>query len=644
MALARVASVRVALLLLLAACAGAYAAVPVKNILCAERLSNGNTLICDGGTSGSSRSDAKVYEVDSAGRLVWAYMRSDIPWAHTARRLTNGNTLISATDANRVIEVSPNGNAVWHYDSLAYPNEAYRLTGGNTLITDRNNDRVIEVNPAGTVVWSYGELVRPHGAERLTNGNTLICDSDNNRVIEVDAAGVVVWDYASGLEWPRSAQRLDNGNTLICDTRHRRLLEVDRTGTVRWTFSSGLLQPLETVRLPNGNTLIADVQRVLEVTREGVTVWQYPPPAGVVDSLWAVNPTSGCSLSVHIHRPVTMGPNTQVPAVILVPDSSAPGSDFDADGRAAGIASDGLAVLHFDPDGRGDSRHGIEDYDGFVQQDGLAACLRLLTRQPFVEPANIGIYSRGYGIVMAAGMLARPEIPHVKFLLDFEGPSDRFQSAASAGGHVPVPTDSESFWARREAGRSLKNVRSAYLRMQTDVDHTRRIPDNAHAIALVDSATSTAHGGSGVSVWTRVNDSAMNPANTIYTLGQPPEWLPEDEEGHLACRELLYLHELAGRSFSAVDEQRSLHPAPMLELAPNPTHSSVTARLSHRTAASAEMAVYDAVGRHVRTIEGATGTLTWNLADEDGRRVRSGVYLVQYSSRTLRVSTKLVVD
>jgi hypothetical protein len=341
---------------------------------------------------------------------------------------------------------------------------------------------------------------------------------------------------------------------------------------------------------------------------------------------------------------VTTGPNIQVPAVILVPDSSAPGSGFDADGRAAGIASDGLAVLHFDPDGRGDSRYGTEDYGGFVQQDGLAACLRLLARQPFVDPANVGIYSRGYGIVMAAGMLARPEIPRVKFLLDFEGPSDRFQCAASAGGHVPVPTDSESFWVQREAGRFLKNVRSAYLRMQTDQDHTGRIPDNAHAIALVDSATSTAHGGSGTSVWTRVNDSAMNPANTVYTLGRPPEWLPEDEEGQLACRELLYLHELAGKSFIGVDEQRLLPSEPLLELAPNPARSFVNARPSHQAAAAAEMAVYDAAGRHVRTIEGATSTLTWNLTDEAGRRVRNGVYVVQYSAGTLRVSAKLIVD
>jgi hypothetical protein len=634
----------VVLLSLSAAFTGAYAAVPVENILCAERLANGNTLICDGGICGSARSNAKVYEVDSVGRLAWAYLRSDIPWAHTARRLPNGNTLITATEANRVIEVTPDCNTAWHMDGLAYPNEAYRLAGGNTLITERDNDRVIEVDPAGRIVWSYSDLVRPHGAERLTNGNTLICDSDNNRVIEVDAAGMVVWSYSTGLEWPRSAQRLANGNTLISDSRHRRILEVDRAGAVRWSFSAGLIQPLETVRLPNGNTLISDNQRVLEVTLDGITVWQYPPIDGTVDSLWVVNPASGCSLSVHIHRPMTSGPNTRVPAVILVPDSSAPGSDFDVTGRAAAIASDGLAVLHFDPDGRGDSRHGTEDYDGFIQQDGLAACLRLLASQPFVDPANVGIYSRGYGIVMATGMLARLELPRVKFLLDFEGPSDRFQCAASAGGYVPVPTDSGLFWVEREAGRFLKNVRAAYLRVQTDQDHTGRMPDNEHAIALVDSATSTAHGGSGVSVWTRVNDSAMNPADTVFTLEWPPEWLSEDEEGQLACRELLYLYELTGKSFIGVDEQRAVPSTPMLGLAPNPTHSFVTARFPHQAAATAEMTVYDAAGRHVRTIEGSTGTLTWNLADEGGRRVRSGVYVVRYSVGTLRVSAKLIVD
>jgi hypothetical protein len=187
-----------------------------------ERLPNGNTLIADGGYGGSPQA-ARALEVDSLGRLVWAYVKSDVSFLHTARRLANGNTLMSSSLGNKVIEVDRNGNAVWTYSwNLVYPNEAWRLANGNTLITVRDFSQVIEVTPDGSIVWMYTNLDGPHNGNRLANGNTLVCDGGNNRVLEVDPTGSVVWQYATGLSWPRSVQRLSDGHTLIADTRNSR--------------------------------------------------------------------------------------------------------------------------------------------------------------------------------------------------------------------------------------------------------------------------------------------------------------------------------------------------------------------------------------------------------------------------------------
>ena len=64
-------------------------------------------------------------------------------------------------------------------------------------------------------------------------------------------------------------------------------------------------------------------------------------------------------------------------------------------------------------------------------------------------------------------MIARHAEPRVKFLLDFEGPADRYQICPDSGGFVPVPADSEAFWQEREAARFMKQVPAAYLRIQT---------------------------------------------------------------------------------------------------------------------------------------------------------------------------------
>jgi hypothetical protein len=617
----------------------ASADVPLLPAMSLERLETGNTLIAIGASSGPS--GGLVIEVDSLKRLVWAYVRGDIPWAHTARRLPNGNTLITASFGNRVIEVDAVGNTVWEFaNGLSYPNEAFRLAGGNTLITDRDNDRVIEVDPGGSIVWSYTNLSGPHHGNRLADGNTLICDSENNRVIEVTPAGEVVWTYAGGLFWPRAAQRLANGNTLITDSNNRRILEVDSVGAIRWMHNTEPRGPYMAVRLANNNTLISSEDLVVEVNPARAVVWRYPPKAPVVETCGVTNPASGCSLYVHIHRPADSGPNRKVPAVILVPDEARPGTTFDTVQFANHIASDGFAVLHFDADGRGRSS-GLEDYNGYVHQDGLNACATFLTQQPYVDTSRLGIYSQGYGIVMASGMLARYAVPRVKFLLDFEGPSDRYQVCAESGGHVPVSPDSEAFWLEREAARSIKNVSSAYLRIQTTTDHTGRIPDNRHAIALIDSATAVAHGGAGTAAWTRVNDSVMNGENLVYTATQPPEWIYDIEEGHLLCRELLYLHELEAGSFpGAVSDSSFIPHHSSLSISPNPSPGHVSVRIPPQlqTANCKLVTVFDASGRLVLSQSVRTSSFTLHTSS-----LRAGVYMVRAAARDWNAMAKLVI-
>ena len=607
---------------LLVAVSPAPASVSVQP-LGIERLPDGNTLIADCGYSGGAA--GRALEVDSLGRLVWAYVRCDVPFLHTARRLANGNTLMSSSGGNRVVEANPDGDTVWTDSSgLAYPNEAYRLANGNSLITDRNNNRVIEVTPQRAIAWSYINLTGPHNGSRLANGNTLICDSENDRVVEVDASGAVVWQYATSLHWPRCAQRLGNGNTLIADSQDDRVIEVDSSGTVVWSANLPT-QPFAAVRLDNGNTLVSAGIHVRELTPADSVVWQYPNTvAVVVESLQVVNPTSGCTLYVHIHRPAYAGPGHRVPGVVFVPGGIGFGSEFDATGLPDDIASDGFAFLHFDPDGRGKSGAYPENYDGHVQQDGMHACLSLLASRNYVDTSRLGVYAQSYGITMGSGMIARYPEPPVKFLLDFEGPADRSQTCLDSGGFVPVPADSDTFWQEREAARFMKQVPSAYLRMQPQVDSDPRIPDNRHAIQLIDSATAVGHGGAGISAWTRVNDSLMNPVNHVYTVGNPPVWIPELQELQNTVRTLLYLHELTGGDFSSVAERRDLGPAASLRAFPRPCRGVLQVGLPPETG-SRELRVHDVCGRLVArsVVPAGSRQSVLNLRD-----LQPGVYYV----------------
>ncbi|PIX26095.1 MAG: hypothetical protein COZ69_01490 [Deltaproteobacteria bacterium CG_4_8_14_3_um_filter_45_9] len=275
----------------------------VEMPLAVERLPNGNTLIADAGDEAGFGSE--IVEVDPVGNIVWDY-NEGLRFAHSGRRLRNGNTLITDTSNNRLIEVTPVKKIVISSDEwgggigklsdgshLHYPNEAFELKDGTFLVTDRNNDRCIQVDRKGHVIWLYDkEIKHPHNADPLPNGNILISDSDGNRILEVNRKKEIVWSYGDGspktLWWPRSAIRLENGNTLITDSKNHRIIEVSPDGKTIWKFQTEHVDKFYITHVTKeGTFLIACTDghhQVIEIDRTGNIVWlfrNYRRPAPV---------------------------------------------------------------------------------------------------------------------------------------------------------------------------------------------------------------------------------------------------------------------------------------------------------------------------------------------------------------------------
>lgn len=527
-----------------------------------DLLPNGHLLVTDGGTF-QPPAPGGIYEIDRGGGVIWSYS-AGLSFAHNADLQANGDVVISDTGNDRVLIVDSGGNVVWDSDSVAlsdgshlnYPNDANVLPSGNLLITDRDNHRVIEITLAGTIVWQHGQtgvpgggptrLNGPHNADRLANGNTIIADSNNQRVIEVTPGHTIAWIYNVGLNWPRDADRLANGNTLINDSNHHRVIEVTPEKTIVWTYTVDQIS-YDSDRLDDGHTLISNGGQIIEVTADGTLVWSYPqivPP----EEVWVLNPSTGVNLYCHIHRPRGFNPNRTYPGVVLVPGGSGAGTSFDANNRAQSFADLGFVAMHFDPDGRGESTNGgtytYEDYCGYLQQDGLRAVLEYLADLPESDDRNIGVHSSSYGITMAAGTLARyAGAPAVKFLLDWEGPADRTDTAWP-NGHVPHDPNDDAWWSEREPTNFIDDFGGYYLRVQSEIDHVQA--DNEHALKLLNGATHTQYGGLGRCYWTRINSESgdtNNPPNTVYTMQDPPEWLPESVPTDPLLR--AYLGELA---------------------------------------------------------------------------------------------------
>ena len=121
----------------------------------ASRLQNGDTLI-------SLRNFNIVVEVDRDGKVVRTIGEGTMDQQHDPEALPNGNILFAnpSPSSPQVVEIDPTGKVVWNYIipeantfSSQATRDADRLQNGNTLITTAN--RLIEVTPQGDIVWQF---------------------------------------------------------------------------------------------------------------------------------------------------------------------------------------------------------------------------------------------------------------------------------------------------------------------------------------------------------------------------------------------------------------------------------------------------------------------------------------------------------
>lgn len=265
-----------------------------------------------------------------------------------------------------------------------------------------------------------------------------------------------------------------------------------------------------------------------------------PQAAGATNTFWITNPTSGARLYTQVVLPKSA--SGKLPALVLVPGGIGWGGNFlDPPNRAQTLADAGFVVVVFDPDGRGKSA-GKDDFDGFVQQDGLGAVVRFAATLPNVDASKIGIVTYSYGVTMGSGALARyPDLP-AKFLIDWEGPADRNYTTSGCNfgaGKEKIhwqPCTDNAFWSEREAVNFIGKMRVPYQRIQSEKDHVQS--NNAHAIDLINAAIK------GGVTWVRLNDYAPNQS---YDPRSPPQMLPEQQDRQLEPRVAKYAHELFGK-------------------------------------------------------------------------------------------------
>jgi hypothetical protein len=182
-----------------------------KEIGTTQRLYNGHTLITEKG------SHPRALEVDPQGKIVLEFpLQPETDNAHMqtrmGRQLRNGNFLMPHLLAFAVKEYAPDGAIVrvlrTDLEELGgrqaenWPFTAIRLDNGDTLVSLTHGNKVVEFNQAGQVVWKVtnddvrGLFKDTCGSQRLANGDTVIgshAASTGISMVEVTPDHKIVW-------------------------------------------------------------------------------------------------------------------------------------------------------------------------------------------------------------------------------------------------------------------------------------------------------------------------------------------------------------------------------------------------------------------------------------------------------------------
>ena len=135
----------------------------------------------------SFRNISTVLIIDKkTGKIAWKLGWDVIARQHDPSMLENGNILIFDNGErrrndvrvfSRVVEINPvSDQIVWEYSDHPYYNfysprisGARRLPNGNTLITEGMFGRMFQVTPSKEVVWEYINPYWDHGADGAEN-------------------------------------------------------------------------------------------------------------------------------------------------------------------------------------------------------------------------------------------------------------------------------------------------------------------------------------------------------------------------------------------------------------------------------------------------------------------------------------------
>ncbi|MBL8236940.1 MAG: alpha/beta hydrolase fold domain-containing protein [Bryobacterales bacterium] len=182
-----------------------------------------------------------VTELDGEQKVAWQFKMTGVNLV-SAQRLANGNTLLVDDMRARVFEVRADGSTAWSVEKPEYKGlamrRARRTAAGTTLVAVQKAGLILELDATGGVVkkWEFPGRMPAH-ALPLADGSVLIGLAGPGEVRKVGADGKVMTVYGGAndkarMAWTSGFAPLEGGGLLVTDYMGGRIVEFDGAGKI----------------------------------------------------------------------------------------------------------------------------------------------------------------------------------------------------------------------------------------------------------------------------------------------------------------------------------------------------------------------------------------------------------------------------
>jgi hypothetical protein len=225
-----------------------------------------------------------------------------------------GNLLIADRGNDRLLDISPLGQTVWHYSQAAsaltpgvFPDYAFFTPSGREIVITEDGYSVIDVFDVdpGQIVFSYGRfahagsdanhLFDPSAALRVANGQILAADLGNCRVVvitpdhhhvtrQIGTTGRCAHDPPTSFEDPTTAFPTTGGGIVVNEQRDGYADLLNAAGAlIRAVRIPGFHHPSSTAEVSSNVLISVDHTHpgaVETFSTTGKLLWRYDPKSG----------------------------------------------------------------------------------------------------------------------------------------------------------------------------------------------------------------------------------------------------------------------------------------------------------------------------------------------------------------------------